>query len=270
MRELRLRIELVPPPLWHKNLRSYLTESRWANLREAVWQIADFTCEICGQKASRENGLGVNAHEDWRYDDARSPSTAALVRLGCICTLCHRVHHIGQLRNMIASGEAQPALLERVIEHFCRLNGCGTTVFEEEERRAMEVWRSRADKDYVLQWGRFGVLLGDRVATADYALISAGGQKAKGETIYASPWIGKIPLPITDGRQTVHVVPLFDSAKSRGATKNATVCDLLAIERELGDVAMNAARGAWVGKTFAEFVAARQPSVSGVARSQSP
>ena len=262
MRELRLRIELVPPPLWGKNLRSYLTDSRWANLREAVWQIGDFTCEICGQKANREAGLGVNAHEDWRYDDDNIPATASLVRLGCICTLCHHVHHIGQVRNMIANGEAQPALLERVIEHFCRLNGCSTAVFEDEERRAMKIWRSRADKDYALRWGRFGVLLGDRVANADYALIPASGQKAMGETAYPSPWIGKIPLRITDGAQTVHVVPLFDGAKSRGATKNAIVCDLLAIERDLSDLAMNAARGAWVGKTFGDFAVAASNSAS--------
>ena len=256
MQELRLRIELVPPPLWRKNLRSYLTESRWANLREAVRQVADFTCEICGQKASRESGLGVNAHEDWWYVDDGRPATASLIRLGCICTLCHHVHHIGQLRNMIASGEAQPALLDRVVEHFCRLNGCDSTVFEQEERHAMQVWRSRANRDYVLQWGRFGVLLGDRVATADYALIPTGGQKAKGETAYTSPWIGKIPLPITDGEHTVHVIPLFDSAKTRGATKNATVVDLLAMERDLSDAAISAARGMWVGKTLAQFAAA--------------
>lgn len=262
MRELRLRIELVPPPLWGKNLRSYLTDSRWANLREAVRQIADFTCEICGEKASRENELGVNAHEDWRYDDARSSSTATLLRVGCVCTLCHHIHHFGQLRNMIASGEAQPALLERVIEHFCRVNKCDFDALENEERRAMQIWRSRADKDYALRWGRFGALLGDRVATSDYALISAGGQKAKGETTYTSPWIGKVPLPITDERQTIHVVPLFDSEKSRGAEKNAIVVDLLAIERDLSDLAMNVARRAWVGKTFGEFVAAAKKSAS--------
>jgi hypothetical protein len=262
MRELRLRIELVPPPLWGKNLRSYLTDSRWANLREAVWQIGDFTCKICGQKANREAGLGVNAHEDWRYNDDDTPAVASLTRLDCICTLCHHVHHIGQVRNMIASDEAQPALLERVIEHFCRLNGCGPTVFEEEERRAMEVWRARANKDYRLQWGRFGVLLGDRVAAGDYLLISAGGQKAKGETAYASPWIGKTPLPIIDGGQTSHVVPLFDSEKNRGATKKAVVVDLLAIERDLSDAAMAAARGTWVGKTFEEFVASADSRTS--------
>jgi hypothetical protein len=157
---------------------------------------------------------------------------------------------------MVESGEAQPELLDEVISHFCRINGCDAYTFEREEQLAQEVMFSRNRRNYTFQWGRFEVLLGSRAAADDYSIVYGDDQKPRPKTQYAGPWIGRVPLPFPLREQAVHLVPLFDSTKSRGATKNAIVADLVALEKELSEDAMSVARAEWVGKTFAKLIEA--------------
>lgn len=231
---MRLRIELVPSALWKVNLRTFLSFGRWKSLREAVYKSADFTCEICGYIANAESGISVNAHEEWAYNDASSPPTTTLHRLGCICKLCHHAHHIGQLRNMIVSGEAAPSLLDEVISHFCSVNKCTPSDFEAEQMRAFKQFAAQSRIAFKPIWGRFGVLLGKRIELEEYGVLVGHDHRGRPEIDCGmQPWIGNTPIAVDDGDGIVHVVPLFDGQSKRGATKNALVNGVLSIEREL-------------------------------------
>jgi hypothetical protein len=231
-----------------------LKDARWTHLRGAVRRAADFTCEICEHRASEESGVGVEVHEDWHYDDAATPATRTLARIGCLCRLCHQVHHIGLWQSLVASGKVPQQLLDDVIAHFCRVNECDLTAFEQEKHRAFELMESRLTIPYEFRWGRFGVLLGRRVEQGDYSILHAKGMN-RPENEFPIPWIGEIPMPMAVEGRIVHIVPLFGDTNRRGATKHAVITALLPLEQDLNASASQAA-SAWIGKTYAEFAAA--------------
>ena len=65
---LKLRIELIPKPLWEQNLRSSdgLGKFRWDKLRQTLIETNGARCAICGG-TKKLRGLGVSGEED-RWD----------------------------------------------------------------------------------------------------------------------------------------------------------------------------------------------------------
>jgi len=86
MDEPRLTVELVPKPLWGKNLRSILPPARWAELRCHCLDVANHRCAGCGAP-------GNHCHEVWEYDDIMF--VQRLRTLACLCSRCHDVVHLG-------------------------------------------------------------------------------------------------------------------------------------------------------------------------------
>src|SRR5712691_8837412 len=85
---LKLRIELIPRPLWERNLRlsDGLGKARWGKLRHKLIEKNGARCTICG-KTERLHG-----HEVWAYREKSTVGTAMLLRVEIVCIDCHDIH----------------------------------------------------------------------------------------------------------------------------------------------------------------------------------
>ena len=108
----KLSIELVPEPLWYKNLRSRLPQGYWDKIRKEVYKLAGLKCQICGH-----SGNVLYCHERWEYDDILH--VQRLKGLEAICLWCHRVHRFG-----FSELEMNKSELWLLVRHFKRINDC--------------------------------------------------------------------------------------------------------------------------------------------------
>ncbi len=143
--KLRLKIELVPGPLWRRNLRTILSRKEWEALRPRVIAAAGFRCEICGA------GPPLLCHEVWEYDDQRS--IQRLRRLQAVCRLCSLVQHIGQAGVVVAAGRVKR---RELVSRFMNVNGVSRSVFKEHEERAFERWYERSASEWTQDLGAYG------------------------------------------------------------------------------------------------------------------
>jgi hypothetical protein len=150
-REFRPGIDLVPEPLWGKNLRATQSQSKWRALRKRLIDERGLKCAMCG--AVESDAKKIHAHEQWLYvvdanagvggeaPPSRPHGTAKLVGIELICGKCHAVEHFGRLRVLKKRGEIDVSVLESVIAHFCKTNGATVDEFLEHEERAVVAWR---------------------------------------------------------------------------------------------------------------------------------
>lgn len=108
--DVKLTVELVPHPLWQKNVRALTTQAQWDFIRFECYDKAKWVCEICG-------GVGptypVACHEVFEYDDAARLQTLKGVQ--ALCPMCHSVKHLGLAQRQ--------GLWDDCIAHMLRVNG---------------------------------------------------------------------------------------------------------------------------------------------------
>lgn len=80
-------IDTLPASAWFKNLRSSMSPVHWKAISQYVRDRANGKCEICLSEQRPE------AHERWSFD--ASSKTQKLVRIMCLCKLCHLGTHWG-------------------------------------------------------------------------------------------------------------------------------------------------------------------------------
>lgn len=80
-------VDLVPRSAWFANLRAMMPLSHWRGLSAYVIARAHGACEICSSEERLE------AHERWHFDPANG--IQKLMRLMCVCKLCHLSIHSG-------------------------------------------------------------------------------------------------------------------------------------------------------------------------------
>ena len=142
MDDLRLRIELVPATAWGQNLRAALPPDQWEELRRRAIAASGGRCAICGGRGP------LQCHECWHYDDERQ--VQRLVGCLALCTLCHHVAHIGYASVLASRGQLD---FERVVRHFCRVNGCDRAAFQRHHAAAMQQWEERSRHEWTLDLG---------------------------------------------------------------------------------------------------------------------
>jgi hypothetical protein len=104
-----LYVDTIPQSAWFTNLRAMMPISQWQKLSAYVRHRNNDTCEICGSKERPE------AHERWLFDE--KTETQKLMRLMCLCRMCHLSTHFGYAE--------QIGFLEDVKKHFFAVNGWG-------------------------------------------------------------------------------------------------------------------------------------------------
>jgi hypothetical protein len=138
----KLKIELVPSPLWYRSLRSLVSPAVWDNIRHGVYGKGGYKCAICGYAGGK-----LYCHEVWLYDDELH--VQRLSWFEAVCQWCNGVKHIGVAA---ISGDVD---YNTLIRHFRRVNDCSYEDFVEARRLAFEIWEARSEFEWTQDFGEY-------------------------------------------------------------------------------------------------------------------
>ena len=100
----------MPTGAFHNNLRAILSKKAWDFIRKDAYDRAGHKCSVCGCKAKR-----LEAHERWSFDIVKK-----IQKLEDVIAVCHSCHSVIHINRAHLTGD-----IDRAIEHFKRVNGCG-------------------------------------------------------------------------------------------------------------------------------------------------
>lgn len=156
-----LQIELVPIPLFRKNLRYALSSRGWQKIRSKQLETHNGRCDVCGQEIERR----ANLHEEWEYEVEGEKGVARITDLKFVCFYCHGCEHFGWLENVFARlPGTREDVVSIAIDHYCEVNGVGPEEFEADEKAAYALWRERNKLEWEIDWGEYEPLV---AATAE-------------------------------------------------------------------------------------------------------
>jgi hypothetical protein len=144
--DLRLKIELIPRPLWGQNLRTIMGTTQWRRLTVMLDKEKP-CCAICGSLQGP-----LQAHEEWDYEEGKSSGVATLKRVNRVCQDCHSIHHIGRTQKRLMSGVINWATWDRLIAHFLRVNDCDMATWERHGREARLAWKRRSSMTWTIEF----------------------------------------------------------------------------------------------------------------------
>lgn len=145
---MRLRIQLVPKPLFERTLREALGKARWDKLRNALIETKGAHCEICGSSAR-------HGHEIWAYREKDGVATAVLLKVQIICIDCHDIRHFARTTKLFQAGIIKPERYGALRKHFRKVNGCRQSDFCNHFARELRTWGRRSKKRWTIDWGEF-------------------------------------------------------------------------------------------------------------------
>ena len=136
---------LTISPIWTPPALRHIALGAWPGIRKSLLKERGPICEICGFVA--EEPRYIDAHEVFEYLD---DGAIRLARIQLLCKRCHDCKHFDQLLSMEKAGVREAGRSEKVIKHFCHVNGCSRAEFEnslEASRRRTEELRRRYGSD---------------------------------------------------------------------------------------------------------------------------
>jgi hypothetical protein len=146
---MKLRVQLVPRPLWGRKLREALGKARWDKLRHKLIETNGAHCEICG---STER---LHGHEVWAYRTKNCPPTVVLLKVQIICVDCHAIRHFARTTRLFQAGVISPEQYGALRKHFRKVNGCRQHQFDKHFLDALRTWARRSKKRWKIEWGEF-------------------------------------------------------------------------------------------------------------------
>ena len=149
MKDLKLKIELVPKTAHYTNLRNAVTRSVWEKIAKETKERQGNKCGICGDQGHR-----LYCHEIWEYDDSRFIYT--LVGFISLCGYCHSVKHMGFTKIQAGQGLVD---LEAVIDHFCKVNDCTKAEYREHEKVVFAEYHARSQYEWEPDLGEYASLV---------------------------------------------------------------------------------------------------------------
>ncbi len=148
-RAMKLRIQLVPKPLFERTLREALGKARWDQLRHKLIETNGAHCEICG---STER---LHGHEVWMYREKNGSATAVLLKVQIICIDCHDIRHFARTAKLFQVGIITLGRYGVLRKRFRRVNGCRQREFDDHFHRSLRKWARRSTKRRTIDWGKF-------------------------------------------------------------------------------------------------------------------
>jgi hypothetical protein len=161
-RRLKLRIDLVPYPLFGRNLRSAkegIGAGRWKALRRRSIEACGGRCAICGGTDK------LHGHEVWKYEDKKRVGLATIIKVDVLCRTCHNISHWGNTSRLIVIGAIQHETYLLLRRHFRRINRCLQADFERHIRWSYAQWRRRSAKKWKIDWGPYAPLIAESTAS---------------------------------------------------------------------------------------------------------
>jgi len=144
----KLTIEPIPQGNWGISLAHVLPSPVWDKLRREVYDRAKRQCEVCGNTSKR-----LHCHEEWSYDERKK--TQKLVRLRCLCELCHDVKHWGKTIVEVHTGKKPSSYLDELEKHFCKVNTCTPKQALDYRVQIGEVSQHRSRHKYKIDFGQY-------------------------------------------------------------------------------------------------------------------
>jgi hypothetical protein len=160
METFKLEIELVPQDAWYKSLAQVLDKDSWITIAKETSKKADYVCEVCGDRGYKhwgDNGVRLEAHERWEYDDERH--LQKLKGTICLCEKCHRVKHLGKVGVDIEEGRLDPKYMDILVDHFCKVNGCQKDDFEKHREEVFRRWEDRSKYPWSTDYGSYSEIV---------------------------------------------------------------------------------------------------------------
>ena len=150
----RLTIQMIPLPLWRRNLRALMNKNRdWRELRQALLAKNGLVCQSCGKMV--EEAKKLHAHEEWRYMERSEPAVAWLWGVSMICFHCHAVEHPGVLNALIAEGQLTKRAQIDTDAHFQQVNGLTKRQMAARLRAAFKDFERRSSREWYIDYGPF-------------------------------------------------------------------------------------------------------------------
>lgn len=143
-KSMKLTMELVPTTSHYDNLRKRIPKAEWDRIRKKVYADYGHKCGICGSEGR------LNCHEIWEYDDEKH--IQRLRGFIALCDLCHHVKHFALSTILAEQGKLD---IERVIEHFMKLNNCSVKDFESYVREVDEKLKERSKYQWHVDLGEY-------------------------------------------------------------------------------------------------------------------
>jgi len=145
--KLKLTMEPILTQNWHKSLANLLPKPVWDTVRRDCYKEFNYLCAICG-----EGDIQCHCHEVWTYDDKKH--IQFLKGVQCLCPDCHNIKHWGRLVNEVHSGKLSLSELNRLAQHFCRVNKCSMEAFEQHKLEVFTLREKRDRHTYKIDWGK--------------------------------------------------------------------------------------------------------------------
>ena len=124
--------DLIPSSAWFANLRTVIPAPQWKELSAYVRHRHQYRCEMCGSDKRLE------AHERWLFN--KETGTQRLMRIMCLCKMCHLSVHIG-----LAS---QLGFREEIENHIFSISGWEKNDLSAHMNDAREKWQSLSRASY--------------------------------------------------------------------------------------------------------------------------
>lgn len=131
---------LVPEPLWEKNLRKYLSKKNWDFISKYTCSQSGYRCSICG---GRGEEWPVECHEVWDYRTLEDGNgIAVLIELRALCPRCHQVNHLGKAN---IDGK-----YNETIRHMAYINSWSLNHSECVAEEAFKLFYERSEKSWLI------------------------------------------------------------------------------------------------------------------------
>lgn len=157
-----LGINLIPKPLYGRNLRATIGQYRWRKLRRTLFaNNLELRCETCG--AIVEGPALLSAHEEWLYVTSKKPAVARLQNIRLICRPCHGCEHFGLTLILLQKGFLTWSQVEETIRHYCDVNRVSLVAFRRDLKRASTLWKKRSRRKWRVDFRNYSGLIEEKV-----------------------------------------------------------------------------------------------------------